>query len=89
MLRPNQKTRNKAVTDKLLRIESSLLGGGEHLPIDWCSDYIAWAAKFNKISSYETDYFATLVLYALGHLTVEEETELMEAVATRKWRLTK
>ena len=87
MIKPNQKTRNKAITDKLLRIESSLLGGGERLPISWCSDYISWAIKFNKISPLEGDYFATLVLYALGHLTVEEEAELMEAVTTRKWRL--
>lgn len=89
MVKPNQKHRNKAITDKLLRIESSLLGGGERLPIDWCSNYISWAIKFNALSPLEGDYFATLVLYAIGHLTVEEEEELMEAVKTRRWRFTK
>lgn len=74
--------RNRTITDKLLRIESSLLSGRD-LPVEYCSSYISWAAKFGKITDREISYLTELVLYRLGRLTVDEEIILMDLVATR------
>lgn len=74
--------RNRTITDKLLRIECSLLSGRD-LPVEYCSSYIGWASKFGKISSTESAYLCDLVLNRLGRLTVDEEIVLMNLVATR------
>lgn len=74
--------RNRKITDKLLRIECSLLSGRD-LPVEYCSSYISWSIKFGKITDREAHYLADLVLYRLGRLTVDEEIVLMDLVATR------
>ena len=75
-------SRTRNITDKLLRIESSLLSGRD-LSVEYCSSYISWSAKFGKITDREADYLTELVSYSLGRLTVDEERVLMDLVATR------
>jgi hypothetical protein len=74
--------RNRNITDKLLRIECSLLSGKD-LSVEYCSSYISWAVKFGKITDRESSYLCDLVLYRLGRLTIDEEMVLMNLAATR------
>lgn len=75
--------RNEKITDKLLRIESSLLNGGYPLSTDFCVSYISWAMKFGKVTDNEAEYLADLVCLANGYLTADEEEVLLTQVATR------
>lgn len=91
MKRPVKKTKKSgALNYNLTRIEWNLLnsggrGYGQQMHEDW--SYIEWAMKFGRISAETFAYFLKLELYALGKLSVDEEIELMESVATKSWTL--